>query len=158
MTKGSAKPYLSLGLSFRMGALTAEARELVILRVGAVTDARYEIHHHVPEARAAGVPDEVVDAVLSGAVQFGDRRIDVLVAFVDDLLARIKGAGADVSAIQEFYSDNEIAEMVLLTGHYVMTALFIKTLGIVPEEENINGSSILAEATAKMNEEATGAK
>ncbi|BBX94416.1 carboxymuconolactone decarboxylase family protein [Mycolicibacterium boenickei] len=153
MTRSSAKPYLALGLSFRTGALSPETRELVILRVGAVTSAEYEIHHHVREARDAGISDSMIDNLLSGATSFGDRRVDALIAFVDDLLARIKGGGADTANLQEFYSDNEIAEIVLLAGHYVMTALFINTLGIVPEEGDVDGTSILADATAKLHEE-----
>ncbi|MUL67129.1 carboxymuconolactone decarboxylase [Mycobacterium sp. CBMA 234] len=154
MTRSSAKPYLALGLSFRTGALSAETRELVILRVGAVTNAPYEIHHHVPEARAAGISDSIIDDVLAGATSLGERRVDVLIAFVDDLLARIKDDGADTAAMQEFYSDNEIAEVTLLVGHYVMTAMFIKTLGIVPEEEaDADAPSVLAEATAKLHDE-----
>lgn len=153
MTKASAKPYLALGLSFRTGALSAETRELVILRVGAVTNAPYEIHHHAPEARAAGIPNSMIDDVVSGATSFGDRRVDVLVAFVDDLLAQIKGGGAGAEAMQEFYSDNEIAEVTLLVGHYVMTAMFIKTLGIVPEEVAHDATTILADATAKLHDE-----
>ncbi|AMT73352.1 carboxymuconolactone decarboxylase family protein [Mycobacteroides immunogenum] len=155
MTKASGKPYLGLGLSFRAGALSPEVRELVILRVGAVTNAQYEIHHHVPEARTVGVPGSVINAVLSGAAVFGDRRIDALIAFVDDLLTRIKGAGADTTGMQEFFSDNEIAEITLLTGHYVMTAMFIKTLGVVPETDAVDGPSILAGATAKLHAEQT---
>lgn len=154
MTKASGKPYLALGLSFRTGALSPVVRELVILRIGAVTKAQYEIHHHVPEARVAGVPDPVIDAVLDGAEVFGERRIDVLIAFVDDLLTQITGGGgASAENMQKLFSDNEIAEITLLAGHYVMTAMFIKTLGIVPESDASDGSSILAGATAKLQEE-----
>lgn len=153
MTRASAKPYLALGLSFRTGALPAGARELVILRVGAVTSAPYEIHHHVPEARAAGVSESMIDDVLSGATSFGDRRVDVLLAFVDDLLARITCAGASTESMREFFSDNEIAEVTLLVGHYVMTAMFIKTLGIVPEGGGADAANVLADATAKLHDE-----
>ncbi|MGV0679039.1 carboxymuconolactone decarboxylase family protein [Mycolicibacterium fortuitum] len=153
MTGSSAKPYLSLGLSFRTGALSPETRELVILRVGAVTGAEYEIHHHRREARDAGISDSRINHVVSGATSFGNRQVDALIDFVDDVLARIKGGGADTANLQEFYSDNEIAEIVLLAGHYVMTALFINTLGIVPEEDDVDGTNILADATAKLNEE-----
>ncbi|OHU22709.1 carboxymuconolactone decarboxylase [Mycobacteroides franklinii] len=158
MTKASGKPYLALGLSFRTGALSPEVRELVILRIGAVTKAQYEIHHHVPEARVAGVPDSIIDAVLDGAEVFGERRIDVLIAFVDDLLTRIKGGGSDTAEMQEFFSDNEIAEITLLAGHYVMTAMFINTLGIIPERDGIAGPGILAGATAKLQEEQAKAR
>lgn len=149
MTAVSAKPYLALGLSFRQGGLPAQTRELVILRVGAATNAAYEIHHHKREAQLAGVPDPVIDAVLSGATVFADRGTEILMTFVDDLLSGISGPAPDAGAIQEIYSDNEIAEIVLLAGHYVMTAMFIKTLGIVPETDT-DASDLLATATAKL--------
>lgn len=155
LTKNSAKPYLSLGLSFRDGWLAPETRELVILRVGASTGAQYEVHYHVPEARSAGVPDAVIDAVLSGSVSFGDRRRDALVGFVDSLLAGITGPTATTDVVREFYSDEQIAEIVLLAGHYVMTALFLKTLGITPEGEDA-GQDVLAAATAALRAEKGG--
>ncbi|WP_100466331.1 carboxymuconolactone decarboxylase family protein [Mycobacteroides abscessus] len=149
MTRNSAKPYLALGLSFRDGGLAPETRELVILRVGAITNAQYEIHHHAPEAQRVGVPAEVIDAVVSGADSFGDERLDALIGFVGDLVAGITNAPADTAVIQKFYSDNEIAEIILLTGHYVMTALFLKTLGIGPEGEG-ETRDILTSATNKL--------
>ncbi|OHU66026.1 carboxymuconolactone decarboxylase family protein [Mycobacteroides chelonae] len=152
MTKNSAKPYLTLGLSFRDGGLSPETRELVILRVGAVTRTQYEIHHHTPEARRVGVPTGVIDAVVSGADSFGDERLAALIGFVDELLAGIAGPPANTDAVQKFYSDNEIAEIVLLTGHYVMTALFLKTLGITADGEDAT-QDILTTATNTLRSE-----
>lgn len=130
MTKASAKPYLSLGLSFRNGWLSSSERELAILRVGAATGAEYEIFHHRPEALAAGVPAEVINCAIAGTRLVGNDRLDALLRFVDQLVDGVQGAVPSTAAVQEHFTDNEIAEIVLLTGHYLMTAIFIKTLGI----------------------------
>jgi alkylhydroperoxidase family enzyme len=61
LTKSSAKPYLSFGLSFLDGWLPAGLRELTILRVGALTGAHYEVFHHRPIALAVGVAEDTVE-------------------------------------------------------------------------------------------------
>jgi AhpD family alkylhydroperoxidase len=43
--------------------LPADVRELVILRVAVLNGAPYEFDAHVPHARAAGVPDAVIEAL-----------------------------------------------------------------------------------------------
>lgn len=133
LTKSSAGPYLSFGLSFQDGWLPASLRELTILRVGALTGAHYEVFHHRPIALAAGVPGDTVDEVLAAAPSFGDEPLDALVSFVDQLVDSVRGAPPSTDRISQHYSDAQVAEIALLVGHYVMTALFIKTLGIQPE-------------------------
>lgn len=94
----------------------------------------------------------MIDAVVSGADSFGDERLAALIGFVDELLAGIAGPPATTDAVQKFYSDNEIAEIVLLTGHYVMTALFLKTLGITADGEGAT-QDILTTATNTLRSE-----
>lgn len=134
LTGCSAEPYLSLGRSFRHGYLSAAVRELVILRVGSLTASRYELHHHLPEARRAGLSDEHIDAVIDGSRSLGRPDFDALLAFVDRLVDAVRGATPPPDALDEYFSRNEIAEVVLLVGHYVMTSLFLRTLGIEPED------------------------
>ncbi len=135
MTRSSAVPYLSLGRSFHDGWLTAPVRELVILRVGAVTGTAYELFYHVPQARACGVPDDTIDKVLARSDRVGSADLDALMLFVDRLVAGAHGDPPDVGIVEGHYSRDEIAEIVLLVGHYLMTSLFVKTLGIQPEAE-----------------------
>ncbi|MGL6234569.1 MAG: carboxymuconolactone decarboxylase family protein [Segniliparus sp.] len=149
LTKGSARPYLSLGLSFRGGWLSPVVRELVILRVGAATGAAYELFHHVPQAQQLGVAREVVEAVVAGAASVGDGDLDVLLAFVDRLVDGVRGEAPGTDAVRERFSDNEVAEIVLLVGHYVMTALFVKALGVEPEGD-APPPGVLETATTKL--------
>jgi alkylhydroperoxidase family enzyme len=102
--------------------------------VGAVTGAEYEVFHHRPLAREAGLPEETIERVVSGARTLGDKSLDALVTFVDQVIDSARNEAPSTEAIGEYYSDQEVAEIVLLVGHYLMTALFIKTLGIQPED------------------------
>jgi len=133
LTKSSARPYLSLGLSFLDGWLPAGVRELTILRVGALTGAQYEVFHHRPIALAVGVAADTIDKVVSGAESVGDESLDALLRFVDELIDSARRDAPSTEPIRRYYSDEQVAEIVLLVGHYLMTALFIKTLGIQPE-------------------------
>ena len=134
MTRSSATHYLSLGRSFHHSWLTAATRELIILRVGAVTRTRYELFHHLPQASACGVSDEVIDKVVANAQSVGSADLDALMLFVDQLVGGVQGTAPSTETLQKYHSNNEIAEIALIVGHYVMTSLFIKVLGIQPEE------------------------
>lgn len=133
LTRSSAAPYLSLGRSFHDSWLPAAVRELIILRVGARTGADYETFHHVPQAQACGIPDDMIGDVLAGSRAVGDEDLDALMVFVDQLVAAVENKPPSVETLEKYYSHNEIAEIILLVGHYVMTSLFVKTLGIQPE-------------------------
>ena len=136
LTRSSAAPYLSLGRSFHDSRLSAATRELIILRVGAVTNTAYELFHHVPQAAACGIADEVIDRVIAKSASVGSADLDALVTFVDQLVAGVQGAPPSTATLQKYYSHNEIAEITLIVGHYVMTSLFVKVLGIQPEERS----------------------
>ena len=140
LTQSGAEPYLALGRSFHDGRLTAAVRELVILRVGALTHTAYELHHHIPQARAEGVADDVIEQVIAGASTFGHPALDALIGFVDQLVGAVQGPAPDLATVQKYYSHDETAELTLLVGHYVMTSLFVNTLGIEPEGQD-NGAS-----------------
>ncbi|MCX2931930.1 carboxymuconolactone decarboxylase family protein [Mycobacterium sp. CVI_P3] len=135
LTRSSAAPYLALGRSFHDGRLPAPVREVVILRVGALTHAAYELHHHIPQARACGLTDDLIERVIAGDSAFDRPELDALMEFVDQLVGAVQGPPPDLTTVQTYYSLGEIAELTLLVGHYVMTALFINTLGIEPERQ-----------------------
>ncbi len=48
--------------------LSADVRELVILRVAVLNGASYEFDAHVPHARAAGLPDAVIEALRAPSI------------------------------------------------------------------------------------------
>lgn len=134
LTRSSAGPYLSLGQSFHHGWLPAALRELIILRVAALTHCEYERFHHVPLALACGVPREVIDATLAGSDHVGTQELNAAMAFVDHLVAGITGEPPKRDALQQYFSTGEIAEITLLVGHYLMTSVFVSALGITPEQ------------------------
>ncbi|MEZ0052409.1 alkylhydroperoxidase family enzyme [Mycobacterium sp. MAA66] len=129
LAQASAGLYLDLGISFRYSTLTPQDRECVILRVGSILDNPYEAMQHTDIARSLGVGDAVIDKLLSKATDFQDPRLGRLVTYVDAAVTNTV-CPEMVEALTSDFTDRQIAEIALLTGHYVMTSIFLKSLNV----------------------------
>ena len=130
LTGSSAAAYLSLGGSFRRTKLAAKDRELVILRVGALSNCEYERMQHLPIARSVGWSDSEIVAIESGDQRNLSPRSAVLLRFVDECVYRVKVTPKTFAELKRDFSDEVIAEVTLLIGHYMMTVRFLETLEI----------------------------
>ncbi len=67
-----AGPFLDLQFAEQVHtSLSARVREVVILTVGAVWQADYELYAHLAVARKAGLPEEAARAVVAGGLPDG---------------------------------------------------------------------------------------
>ncbi len=142
-TCSSTAAYLSLGASFAHGKLIAGDRELVILRVAALSQSAYERMQHLPIARASGWSDDGIAAIEDGNQQLLDVREAALLRFVDECVYRVRVSDATFAALRLFFTEEEIAEATLLIGHYMMTARFLETLGVELDSEPTPWSGLL---------------
>jgi AhpD family alkylhydroperoxidase len=130
-TKGQTVPYLRYALSFRNATINSQTRERVIVRVGAATGCAYELVQHKPEALRTGTSRELLaDLENPERQEFDDPALTALVKYVDSL---VKNIGADVDTrdvLRMYFSDNEVAEITLLAGTYVLCAAFLKSLQV----------------------------
>jgi hypothetical protein len=70
-----------------------------------------------------------------------------LVKYIDSL---VKNIGAEVDALdvlRKYFSDNEVAEITLLAGTYVLAAAFLKSLQVPLDDGPVDWDA--ADATAK---------
>ncbi|MGH6621294.1 MAG: carboxymuconolactone decarboxylase family protein [Alphaproteobacteria bacterium] len=111
-------------------------RELVILRVGYLSDAKYEIHQHLVVARHVGVPDEKIKATEQGpdAEAFSDLERAIL-RFTDEVVKDVKASNAAYEAVAKHLSHREIAELLLTIGFYMMVSRFLENLEVEIEPE-----------------------
>jgi AhpD family alkylhydroperoxidase len=130
-TKGQTVPYLKYSLSFRDAAIEPPVRERVIVRVGVVADCEYELVQHKAEALRTGTSQQVLAKLLDPRNQsFDDPALTALVKYVDSLVENI-GAGRDsLEDLRKHFPDNEVAEITLLAGTYVLCAAFLKSLHV----------------------------
>ena len=130
------RPWLALGGSL-LGSLQLDPalRELAILRVAVVAGCDYERIQH--EAIAAGVgarPDQVaaLAALRTSGKEF-DRREELVLRFVDEVIANDGSAAASVAEVEEALSAREVVELLLVISQYYGLALLLNTTRVEPD-------------------------
>jgi 4-carboxymuconolactone decarboxylase len=111
-------------------------RELVILRVGYLSDATYEIHQHLVVARHVGVSDEKITATKQGpdAMVFSPLERAIL-RFTDEVVRDVKASDTAYEAVAKHLSHREIAELLLTIGFYMMVSRFLENLEVEIEPQ-----------------------
>jgi len=112
--------------------LAPKLRELAILRVAALSKARYEWVQHVAIALLMGATRAQVDAVEKGdvvAACFDDEERLVL-EFATELIRDVRAKDETFARLRKRFSPQEIVELVLAVGYYMMIARLLETLDV----------------------------
>ncbi|KAI9372484.1 AhpD-like protein [Aspergillus egyptiacus] len=118
--------------------------QLIVLRISAVLDAEYEWDVNVPVARIHGMPEEKLDALKRSAGRGGDGadgvkveaeaiftpRDRAILHLVDEQLATYTNSEKTVSRARGFLSVEELVEVYVVLGVYVLIARITKGLRI----------------------------
>lgn len=127
------RPLLRLGQALLTEAqLDAKLRELAILRVAALSGARYEWVQHAEIARAVGASQAQVEALEHGEIDapcFDDRERLVL-AFTTEVTRDVAASDATFERMSAAFSPREVVELVLTVGYYMMLARLMETTAI----------------------------
>jgi AhpD family alkylhydroperoxidase len=134
-TQGLTVPYWKYALGFRNAKIPPVVRERVIVRVGAVTDCEYQLVQHKTEALRTGTsPELLADLVNPQQQEFDDPSLTALITYVDSLVKNIGAEQDTLDALRKYFPDNEVAEITLLAGTYVLCAAFLKSLQVPLDE------------------------
>ena len=133
-----AEGFLALGGAIlRKSSLPPALRELVILRVGALCDASYEIHQHRRVARSVGVPDEKIEAALADpASPLFDAGERAVLAFTDAVVRQVKAPEPLYAALAAHCSAQEQMELVVTIGFYMLVSRLLENLELEVEDED----------------------
>jgi len=110
-------------------------REIVLLRVGVLTHARYELYHHGRIAQAkAGMTDAEIGAVADwrSAACFSEKELAVL-AYTDAMTENVQVPDAVFEALRAHFRDSEIVELTANIAGYNMVCRFMEALELLPE-------------------------
>ena len=123
-------------MMFRQDAkLERDIAELAVLRTAQLLDCEYVWLRHLPLAKAAGVTQRQIDEVdRSAASSAFTPAQKASLAFAERVALGSAVDDAIFKSVQQAFSPREIVELTMLIGHYVATAIFIKTLRI-PDEK-----------------------
>jgi AhpD family alkylhydroperoxidase len=107
-------------------------RELAILRVARVSGSEYEWEHHKAHALRDGVTEEQIETLDAGRVtgaSFDETETAVL-SFADQLRLNVRPSDEALAAVRESLSDQEVVELTLTVGFYMLMAQLMETTGV----------------------------
>lgn len=132
-----------LGALRRDIAVPYALRELAICAVAALTDCRYELHHHRPEFLKAGgreIQFELLASGVNSALRTGEvfnESERAVLSLVLEITERGRGCETTLAAVRAALDDDtQVVELVALISAYNMVARFINTLDIQPEQRD----------------------
>jgi 4-carboxymuconolactone decarboxylase len=103
----------------------------LILRTAWLIQAEYEWAHHVPLARAAGLDDTQINAIIEGAdANAWDERQRALLRAADELRREAFITPATWTALARHFDTKQLVEIVYTVGGYTMTGLALNSFGV----------------------------
>lgn len=134
-----AAGFLALGRAIlAQSAIAPSLRELVILRVGVLCNAPYEVHQHRKVALKVGVSPEKIEAVMVGPDNevFTDSERAAL-AFTDAVVRDVKAPQALYDSLASHVGPQCQIELLMTIGFYMMVSRLLENLEVELEETNV---------------------
>jgi AhpD family alkylhydroperoxidase len=149
-TRGLTLPYWTYALGFRDAAISAQVREQVIVRVGAVAECEYQLVQHKSESLRTGTSEQVLAHLIDPQHrEFDKPALTALVGYIDSMVKSIGAEQQYLDALRVHFPDNEVAEITLLAGTYLLCAAFLKSLQVPLDDGPVDWSAADAYAKAQ---------
>jgi len=103
-------------------------RQMIILRVGHLCDAPYELYQHTRIARECGITEEQLAGVKEGptAAVLDDSQ-KLALAVTDDIVNDLKVSDENMKNAIAKFGESGLVEILWLAGCYVMACAFLRT-------------------------------
>jgi hypothetical protein len=142
---GVMKAYSKLGSQLLMrGKLDPVLLEVLILRIGQLCGSAYEWHQHVSVARAVGMGEAMLEAIDKGELETLPPAYLAAVRVIEDIKQDSGASAASFSEAQKHFSPEDLVEICLVAGYYIMTAGFLGSFAIEIEDTPPLGASMKA--------------
>jgi len=102
----------------------------------------YELMHHLPVAKAAGLSEMEISAITSSHPSGLDQKHSIMIQLVDDCSQLGKVSDPTFEKAVKFFSAAQIAEATPLAGLYEMLACFLKTMGVGLDQYPLSWSEV----------------
>lgn len=147
---GALRAYEALSHHCRLETpLPRRLREIVILRIAQQLPNEYEWRRHVPAALESGASEPAIsdlgDWPASGAYTEQER---AALRLVDEHLGPDPISDACMAELRASFSDDEVIELLMLLGHYLLTGLLILAIDL-PADDTSEPASIPFEPVAR---------
>jgi alkylhydroperoxidase family enzyme len=112
------------------GLLPARQREIVILRIGAVSQSEYEFGQHTVIGRDAGLTAEEIDRLAAPGTAGWSPADAALLRLADELCADDVVSDATWQELATRWNDAELLELLVLAGFYRLVSGMLSSAGV----------------------------
>ena len=130
--QGLLPAFLKLGnyLLFR-SKLDPILREIAIIRVGVLSKAKYEVHQHERIGRDLGMSAALIEAMHAGPTHPAlDELQKLVMLYTDDVVLNVRAGDATFKPLSAKLSLQEMQELTITIGFYMMVSRFLETYDI----------------------------
>ena len=115
-------------------------REIAIIRVGVLSKATYEVHQHERIGRDVGMSEALIKAMHTGPDDPALNEMQRLVmAYTDDVVKNVRAGDQTFKPLSERLSLQEVQELMITIGFYMMVSRFLETFDIEIEGPGTTG-------------------
>jgi 4-carboxymuconolactone decarboxylase len=111
-------------------SLPPRERQVLVLRTLAASNDTYELAHHITISRNAGVTEDEIAAFQSGSGSALTDFDHVLIKAADELKADQVVSDSTWAKLAERYSNEQLMEVVFVTGCYLTMAMLTRSFGM----------------------------
>jgi 4-carboxymuconolactone decarboxylase len=112
-------------------------RELLIIRTASLCGSAYELGHHLRLGAKVGLSDRDLAALTGEGSHDWAPRERLLVAAADELHAQHMISDATWRGLSALLSIEQLVELPMLVGHYILLAGMLRSLGVPLETEQV---------------------
>jgi len=125
-------------------------REIAILRVGYISNARYETFQHEAAAKAIGMTDAQLAAIKAGGPSRGVLKDveQVVLDFTDDIVKNVRASDGNLEAVRKHLGDQLLLDLIVIIGSYMMICRLLETTGVDFDTNPIDWDKMRAEHKA----------
>ncbi len=118
--------------------LEPRLRETVVLRVAYLSGSHYELHHHIPLGRAAGLTEAELEAIADRNYSALPPLLAAAARFTDEVVRQLHPEDETLQAIRALSSDQVVVNIVLTIGCYMSIARLAAVTGIAPDTQALS--------------------
>lgn len=133
-------PYINASIA--QTSLPPRERQILVLRSLKTSKDEYELAHHITISRNAGISDEEITAFQSGEGSSLSDFDRALIDAADELRTDQFISDRTWEKLASRYSDQQLMEVVFVTGLYLTMAMLTKTFGMQLEPEEGQSSNV----------------
>ena len=119
------------------GKLDPILREMAIVRAGILCGSSYEVFQHEHVSRSVGMPEDKIQALKTGSDDpIFDETEKIVLRLTEEVVRNTKASDETFTAASNLFDYQELVELIMCIGFYVMTSAMLENfeVDIEPEE------------------------